>query len=97
MENLDLVQAVLDALGAPRSLIRHVTDRPAHDRRYALDCSRLCSELDWRPEHRLEQGLRQTIAWYRTNRSWWERVQDGSYREFYRQQYGQRLDEGAGE
>ena len=91
LPNLDLVRFVLDDLGRPRSLVRHVEDRPAHDRRYALDAGRLTRELGWRPRRSLEEGLRETVQWYRDNRPWWERVRDGSYREYYDLQYGERL------
>jgi dTDP-glucose 4,6-dehydratase len=68
-------------------LIRHVTDRLGHDRRYALDCSRLRG-LGWTPRAAFETALDQTIEWYRRNRSWWEPIKSGEYREYYRQQYG---------
>jgi len=91
LPNLDLVRSVLDELGRPHSLVHHVEDRPAHDRRYALDADRLTRELGWRPRRSWEEGLRETIQWYRDNRPWWERVRDGSYREYYDLQYGKRL------
>jgi dTDP-glucose 4,6-dehydratase len=91
MRNLDLVYELLDGLGKPRELVRHVTDRPGHDRRYALDTCRLTAELGWRPQHELQAGLRETIAWYRDHRPWWTHVQDGSYRRYYEEQYGERL------
>jgi dTDP-glucose 4,6-dehydratase len=81
--NLDLVCAILDILGKPRSLICHVTDRPGHDRRYAIDARRIGEELGWAPEVPFEQGLRQTVEWYRSNPQWVERVKSGAYKRYY--------------
>jgi dTDP-glucose 4,6-dehydratase len=86
--NLDLTHTLLDLLGKPRSLIRYVPDRPGHDRRYAIDCSRIESELGWRPAVSFEQGLRETIAWYQANSAWVEQVRSGEYRTYYERQYG---------
>ena len=61
---------LLEILGKPESLIEHVTDRPGHDRRYAVDFTRASRELDWRPSVELERGLRETVAWYEANRAW---------------------------
>jgi dTDP-glucose 4,6-dehydratase len=85
--NLELTCTLLDLLGKPRSLIRYVPDRPGHDRRYAIDCSRIESELGWRPAISFEQGLRETIAWYRANGSWADQVRSGQYRDYYERQY----------
>lgn len=89
--NLELVKAILALLGKPESLIRFVTDRPGHDRRYAIDSSKLRAELRWTPAHDFERGLAETVRWYLDNRSWWERVQSGAYRQYYETQYGARL------
>ena len=86
--NLDVVQSLLDALGKPRSLIKFVTDRLGHDRRYAIDPSLVESELDWRPRETWESGLRKTIDWYRDNSRWLENTRSGAYRDYYRLQYG---------
>jgi dTDP-glucose 4,6-dehydratase len=86
--NLELTQALLDALGKPRSLIRFVPDRPGHDRRYAIDCSKIESELGWRPKYTLEEGLRETITWYQDNGDWIAGVRNGAYLKYYEQQYG---------
>jgi dTDP-glucose 4,6-dehydratase len=86
--NLEVVESLLDALGKPRSLIRFVKDRPGHDRRYAIDPTLVETELGWRPQETWESGLRKTIDWYCTNSTWIERVRDGAYREYYKQQYG---------
>ena len=88
--NLDVVREILRQLGKPESLIEHVTDRPGHDRRYAIDSRRAQQELGWRPETVFEEGLARTIRWYRDHADWWRRVKDGSYREFYEKWYGGR-------
>ena len=88
--NLELTHTLLDLLGRPRSLIRHVADRPGHDRRYAIDCSKAERELGWRPSRNFEEGLRETIAWYKANAAWVEAVRSGEYRSYYQRQYGHR-------
>ncbi|MEB3328528.1 MAG: dTDP-glucose 4,6-dehydratase [Candidatus Sericytochromatia bacterium] len=70
--NLAITGMILRALGRPASLVRHVQDRPGHDRRYAIDASKLTHELGWQPRHDFETGLAETIAWYQANRAWWE-------------------------
>jgi dTDP-glucose 4,6-dehydratase len=89
--NLEITHLLLDLLEKPRSLIRYVADRPGHDLRYAIDCSKAERELNWRPEIDFSDGLRDTIGWYRQNAGWVLRVKSGEYREYYRKQYGQRL------
>jgi dTDP-glucose 4,6-dehydratase len=89
-ENLELVRRILDLTGADESLVRHVTDRPGHDRRYSLDDSKLRG-LGWRPKVPLADGLVDTFAWYRENRAWWEPIKSGEYRAYYEQQYAERL------
>ena len=86
--NIDVAHSVLDLLGKPRSLIRHVTDRPGHDRRYAIDPTAIETELGWRPRETWESGLQKTIDWYRQNSGWLQRVRSGAYREYYARQYG---------
>jgi dTDP-glucose 4,6-dehydratase len=88
--NIDVVREILRQLGKPESLIRHVTDRPGHDRRYGIDPGRTERELGWRPQVPFEEGLARTIRWYRDHQDWWRRVKDGSYREFYEKWYGGR-------
>jgi dTDP-glucose 4,6-dehydratase len=78
--NLDLVRRLLGLLGKPESLIRFVADRPGHDRRYALDPSRIRTELGWRPRHSADDGLAATVEWYRRNEAWWSRVLTEAYR-----------------
>lgn len=86
--NLEVVESLLEALGKPRSLIKFVTDRPGHDRRYAIDPTFIESELDWRPRETWTSGLAKTIAWYRANSEWLENTRSGAYRDYYRLQYG---------
>jgi dTDP-glucose 4,6-dehydratase len=86
--NIDLIEAVLRHLGKPLSLIRPVTDRPGHDRRYAIDPTRMETELRWLPLETWESGLAKTIVWYQQNHEWVERARSGAYREFYAHQYG---------
>ncbi|SHI89475.1 dTDP-glucose 4,6-dehydratase [Desulfofundulus thermosubterraneus] len=86
--NLEVVQAILKHLGKPESLIRFVKDRPGHDRRYAIDPSKITRELGWEPRHKFEEGLAATVEWYIINRSWWERIKSGAYREYYQKMYG---------
>ena len=78
--NIEVVRTLLRALGKPESLIQYVTDRPGHDRRYAMDTGKLCGELGWRAEHRFEAGLGATVQWYLEHRRWWERVLSEAYR-----------------
>jgi dTDP-glucose 4,6-dehydratase len=92
-ENLDVIHAILDRLGKPRSLVRHVADRPGHDRRYGLDTSRIRRELGWQPRRDWLQTLHDTVDWYVANPEWWQAIRDRDprFREFYDRQYGGRL------
>jgi dTDP-glucose 4,6-dehydratase len=87
MPNIEIVRRVLRELGKPESLIEYVKDRPGHDRRYAIDASKIERELGWRPQWTFEQALPLTVQWYLANRDWWQRVKSGAYQEYYRQQY----------
>lgn len=89
--NLHMAHRILELMGKPTSLLRHVTDRPGHDRRYAMDAEKLRQELRWQRRITLEEGLKVTIDWYRERREWWERIKRGEYRKYYAQQYGERL------
>jgi dTDP-glucose 4,6-dehydratase len=89
--NLDVVRAILRLCGKDETLIRYVPDRPGHDRRYAMDSTKIQNSLGWRPRHVFEQGLHETVAWYRANGAWTERVRSGTYRDYYDRQYAVRL------
>ena len=80
--NLQVVQTILRQLGKPESLIQFVTDRPGHDRRYAIDPSKVRAELGWQPATSFEEGIQQTIAWYLAHRDWWQNILSGEYRAF---------------
>lgn len=90
LPNLELAKRLLVLLDRPRSLIRHITDRRGHDRRYALDWSKLAA-LGWKPEIGLDDGLASTVAWYREHEAWWRPIKDGSFRDYYRRLYADRL------
>jgi len=89
-ENLTMVRRILKLTGNPESLVSYVQDRPGHDRRYALDCTKSERELDWRPQITLEDGLRQTIEWYKNERDWVADVQAGEYLSYYEKYYDNR-------
>ena len=84
--NIDITGWILERLGKPRTLLRHVADRPGHDRRYALDCSKI-RELGWAPRVPFDRGLEETIVWYTENRAWWQPIKTGEYLEYYRRHY----------
>ncbi len=87
---LEITALILDRLRKPHRLIQHVTDRPGHDRRYALDSSKLRRKTGFAPSMDFEQGIAGTIDWYVANRAWWESVRSGEYREYYERMYGAR-------
>jgi dTDP-glucose 4,6-dehydratase len=89
-ENIEVAERLLELTGADRSLLRSVPDRPGHDRRYSVDSTKLHA-LGWSPRTPFEIGLRETVSWYRENRSWWEPIKSGDYREYYERQYAERL------
>ncbi len=88
--NMDVVRRIVALTGASETLIEHVADRPGHDRRYSLSSEKVRA-LGWEPRVRFEQGLAETVAWYRENEWWWGPVRSGEYREYYERQYGRRL------
>ncbi|HIG10456.1 MAG TPA: dTDP-glucose 4,6-dehydratase [Planctomycetes bacterium] len=88
MPNLHLVRLVLKELAKPESLITFVKDRPGHDRRYAIDASKIKAELGWQPRFTFEQALPLTIRWYLSQTQWMQRVRSGAYRDYYARQYG---------
>jgi dTDP-glucose 4,6-dehydratase len=86
-KNLTMVRRILDIIGKPHSLITYVSDRPGHDRRYALNCSKIGSQLGWEPAVPLEDGLRATVDWYRNNSAWLASVRDSEYVNYYEKYY----------
>lgn len=92
LTNLEITELLLKALNKPKSLIRYVQDRPGHDRRYAIDCSKIKKELGWTPTTSLQDGLQRTIQWYQEHQDWVHRIRSGEYRQFYAKQYGKLTD-----
>ncbi len=88
--NLQVVKTILKELGKPESLICFVTDRPGHDRRYAIDPTKIHRELGWEPTPHFEDGIRRTVRWYLENRPWWEHIVSGEYRNYYARMYANR-------
>jgi dTDP-glucose 4,6-dehydratase len=97
LSNRVLTSAILRELGKAESLIRYVADRPGHDRRYAIDATKLRTELGWAPAFSSEERLATTVQWYRENRAWWEAIKNGAYRGYYERMYGKRLEGGSAE
>jgi dTDP-glucose 4,6-dehydratase len=89
-ENLDVIERIVELTGADPALVRHVDDRPGHDRRYSVDSARVRA-LGWEPRRELEAGLAETVGWYRENRAWWEPIKSGEYLDYYKRQYAERL------
>ena len=88
--NIDVVKTILKELGKPESLITFVTDRPGHDMRYAIDPTKIHNELGWLPGTSFDEGIRKTVRWYLDNRSWWEDILAGDYKDYYERMYGGR-------
>jgi len=86
--NLEITEAILTALDKPRELIRFVADRPGHDRRYAIDSSKIKRELGWEPSYTFDRAMEETVSWYIQNRWWWEEIKSGQYQEYYKNLYG---------
>lgn len=89
-KNLEVVEIILRHLDKPKSLIKHVTDRPGHDRRYAIDATKIMKELDWQPSVTFEQGIAKTIDWYLNNNAWLSNVVSGDYQKYYEDMYSNR-------
>ncbi len=88
--NLEVVKAILKELNKPESLIKFVADRPGHDMRYAIDPTKIKTELDWEPTTNFEKGIKKTIQWYLKNRTWWENIISGEYQNYYNMMYKNR-------
>ena len=91
--NLEVVKAILNELEKPESLITYVKDRAGHDMRYAIDPSKIRKELGWEPTTLFDEGIKMTIKWYLDNRSWWENIISGDYKDYYEKMYGDRAGE----
>ena len=89
--NLEVVKTILRALDKPESLIRFVKDRPGHDRRYAIDPTKLETELGWKPQYTFDTGIQQTIQWYLNHQEWWKNILSGEYSKYFDKMYGNRL------
>ena len=89
--NLEVVKTILKALDKPESLIMYVSDRPGHDRRYAIDPKKLETELGWKPKYTFDTGIEQTIQWYLDNEDWWKHIINGEYQNYFENMYGDRL------
>ena len=90
LDVLTITDTLLSLLGKPRTLIRHVEDRPGHDRRYAVDAGKLTRATGWTPKITFEDGIRGTVEWYRANPTWWRPIKQGEFRAYYERMYGQR-------
>lgn len=89
--NIDIVKLILNRLGKTEDQIRYVKDRPGHDRRYAIDSSKIMSELGWKPAHVFEEGIELTIKWYVENENWWKKVMSGEYKNYFDQNYSSKM------
>lgn len=88
--NLEVVKAILKELNKPESLIKYVTDRPGHDMRYAIDPTKIKTELGWEPTTLFDEGIKKTVKWYLDNKSWWENIISGEYQNYYEKMYNNR-------
>ena len=90
LDVLTITATILELLNKPKSLIRHVEDRPGHDRRYAVDCSKIQKRTGWKPTISFADGIRRTVDWFLANGAWWRAIKQGEFREYYKRMYGQR-------
>ena len=86
--NMQITQIILDAMGAGEEMIEYVADRKGHDKRYAIDNTKIKTELGWEPSITFEEGIARTIQWYKDNEKWWRDIKSGEYQEYYKKQYG---------
>lgn len=89
--NIDIVKLILKKLNKSDSLIQYVKDRPGHDRRYAIDSTKMMTELGWKPKYDFEEGIEHTIKWYVENTDWWMQVMSGEYKKYYKDNYGSKV------
>ena len=85
--NIEVIKRILKIMDKDESSIEYIKDRPGHDRRYAVDWSRMNKELGWKPEASFDEYLKKTVQWYIDNQDWWKRVKSGEYQEYYKKQY----------
>ncbi len=90
MKNIEIVKLILNKLGKSEDMIEYVKDRPGHDRRYAIDSSKIQNELGWKPKHKFEEAIEFTIDWYLKNENWWKRIISGEYQKYYKDLYENR-------
>ncbi len=86
--NMEITRAILKIMGKKNREIEYIKDRPGHDRRYAIDFSKIKKELGWEPKISFEDGMRETVEWYKNNKKWWRSIKSGKYQEYYKEQYG---------
>ncbi|KYD19083.1 dTDP-glucose 4,6-dehydratase [Saccharococcus caldoxylosilyticus] len=89
--NNEIVHLIVEKLGVSKDLIKYVADRPGHDRRYAIDPTKIMTELGWKPQYTFEKGIAETIQWYIDNQEWWKNIKSGEYMNYYQKQYGDKL------
>ncbi|MGG3832887.1 dTDP-glucose 4,6-dehydratase [Geobacillus thermocatenulatus] len=89
--NNEIVHLIVEKLGVSKELIKYVADRPGHDRRYAIDPTKIMTELGWKPQYTFEEGIEETIQWYIDNQEWWKNMKSGEYMNYYQKQYGDKL------
>jgi dTDP-glucose 4,6-dehydratase len=87
LDVLEITARILDVLGKPKSLIRHVADRQGHDRRYWLSARKLREAVGWKPRRRFEEGIEETVRWYVEHEDWWRPIKSGDFLEYYKKQY----------
>jgi dTDP-glucose 4,6-dehydratase len=88
LSNISILQKIIKLLGKKEDSLEYVKDRQGHDRRYALDWSKIKNELGWEPMHGFDEWLEKTVQWYQGNKTWWENIENGEYKEYYQKQYG---------
>ena len=88
--NIQIVKTILQLLNKPESLINYVTDRPGHDQRYAIDATKISKELHWKPKYNFDEGIKETVEWYVSNKAWWENIINGEYTNYYKRMYEDR-------
>jgi dTDP-glucose 4,6-dehydratase len=91
LKNIEIINIILSILGKSDNLIEYITDRPGHDRRYAINSTKIREELGWKPVYEFKEAIQKTVEWYLENRTWWEHIISGQYRNYYELQYGESL------